>query len=227
MIERAMRVTSSRSRWIAVVLSSLVATAAAIAEPPPKQAQERVETFFARLDTFEADFVQVLVDRSGQVLDRSAGHLVIAKPWRFRWDYVEPATQVIVADGERLWLYDRDLEQVTVRPIDATLSGTPAMLLSGAGTLAEEFRALGVEERDGVSWIALAPVRPDTDFREVRLGLDDDVLRFMELDDKLGQTTLLEFTDVAVNAPVDPDRFVFTPPPGADVIGDPGTVAAD
>jgi len=184
-------------------------------------AQQRVAAFFDELETLEADFVQILSDRTGQVLDRSAGHLAIAKPWRFRWDYTEPATQVIVADGERLWLYDRDLEQVTVRPIDTTLAGTPAMLLSGDGTLAEEFRAESLEQRGTVTWIALVPVRPDTDFREVRLGLEGDALRYMELDDKLGQTTVLEFTDVEVNEPLDAQRFVFTPPADADVIGEP------
>lgn len=222
-------ITHRACRSVTVVVATLVAVAASAvrAESVTADGEQRLQAFFARLHTFEADFVQILTDRTGQVLDRSSGHLVLAKPWRFRWDYSEPATQVIVADGSRLWLYDRDLEQVTVRTIDTTLAGTPAMLLSGEGTLDEEFRVERVESRGAVDWIALAPVRPDTDFREVRLGLEGDLLRYMELDDKLGQTTLLEFTNVALNPQVDPALFVFTPPPGADVIGDTGTPTAD
>ncbi|HSN73017.1 MAG TPA: outer membrane lipoprotein chaperone LolA [Steroidobacteraceae bacterium] len=208
-------------RWCSVLLAAFACAGGVVADEAPSAAEARVESFFGNLETFAADFVQVLADRSGQVIDRSSGQLVIAKPWRFRWTYEEPATQLIVADGQRLWLYDRDLEQVTVRPIDATLAGTPAMLLSGEGTLGEEFAAQRIEERGNVTWIALVPLRPDSDFREVRLGFEnDDELRYMELDDKLSQTTLLEFSNVEVNAPVDPERFEFEPPPGADVIGD-------
>jgi outer membrane lipoprotein carrier protein len=203
------------------------ATVAAPADAATPTGEARLSAALDRLDTLEADFVQVLTDRDGRIVERSSGHLSLAKPWRFRWDYTEPATQLIVADGKRLWLYDRELEQVTVRPIDTTLTGTPAMLLSGKTPLADEFQAGPVEREADIDWIALAPVRDDTDFREVRIGLAGDTLRFMQLDDKLGQRTLLEFTNVEVNVPVDPGKFAFVPPPGADVIGADSTSRAE
>src|SRR5690606_6675924 len=141
---------------------------------------------------------------------------------RFRWDYRAPYEQVIVSDGVRIWVYDRDLEQVTVRKLDQALSATPAMLLSGEGALTDNFDVIAAEERSGVLWVELQPKRDDTDFKSVRLGFAGQHLRYMELADKLGQTTLLEFSDVRRNPSLDAARFVFDVPPGADVIGDAG-----
>jgi outer membrane lipoprotein carrier protein len=189
--------------------------------------RQRVEGFLAGLDGLQAHFEQVLTDRSGRAIDRSSGMLAIRRPNRFRWDYREPYEQVIVADGARVWLYDSDLEQVTVRKLDDTLSATPAMLLSGEGKLEQNFTVTRVEREGGVEWIHMEPKRNDTDFKSVRLGFEGATLRHMQLADKLGQTTHLEFTQVERNPLLDPSRFTFTVPPGADVIGDPASGAAD
>lgn len=202
--------------WATVAFAT-VASAASIAE-----GQQRAQQFLEGLEGLEAQFSQTLSDRSGQVTEKSSGTLAIKRPNRFRWDYREPYEQVIVADGERVWVYDIDLEQVTVRKLDLALSATPAMLLSGEGALTDNFTIIAAEVRGGVLWVQLQPKRDDTDFKSVRLGFAGQQLRYMELADKLGQTTLLEFFQVQRNPPLDESRFVFNIPPGVDVIGDAG-----
>lgn len=191
-----------------------------------KAGQDRVQSFLGELQGLQAQFHQVLTDRSGRAIDEASGVLAIKRPNRFRWDYREPYEQVIVADGSRVWLYDSDLEQVTVRKLDDTLSATPAMLLSGEGNLEDNFTVTETVTDGPIQWVQMEPKRNDTDFKSVRLGFEGTTLRHMHLADKLGQTTRLEFTNVERNPVLDPSRFTFKVPPGADVIGDPGSAAA-
>ena len=191
----------------------------------PADGKQRAERFLQGLEGLQAEFKQTLVDRSGQVTDESSGQLAIKRPDRFRWDYRDPHEQVIVSDGARVWLYDSDLEQVTVRKLDVALASTPAMLLSGQGTLRDNFDVIETAERAGVTWVRMQPKRNDTDFKSVSLGFagpKGQELRAMELADKLGQTTQLEFSNVKRNPTLDPSLFVFKVPAGADVIGDAG-----
>lgn len=189
--------------------------------------QQRVERFLQGLQGLQAQFTQKLSDRAGKVTDESSGTLAIKRPNRFRWDYLQPHEQTIVADGKRVWLYDADLEQVTVRALDNTLSATPAMLLSGEGKLDDNFIATQTSQENGVQWVKLEPKRNDTDFKWVRLGFNGEDLRFMQLADKLGQTTTLEFSKFERNPALDPARFVFKVPAGADVIGDAADATTD
>jgi outer membrane lipoprotein carrier protein len=210
---------------IAMALSCSVAAAASTPAMPAVESNEagylRVDRFMKGLTGLEATFKQVLRDSRGQVAEQSSGTLQILRPDRFRWDYEVPHAQTIVSDGTRLWLYDPDLEQVTVRRLDQTLAGTPAMLLSGGGDLRATFTVERVEQGGaGIVWVLLLPKREDTDFRRVRLGFNGDALRFMELEDKLNQTTVLEFIALRRNPAINADRFTFTPPEGADVIGE-------
>jgi outer membrane lipoprotein carrier protein len=179
----------------------------------------RLDAVMKSVQSVQADFRQTVKDAQGRKVEESTGVLAINRPNRFRWDYQEPHPQVIVADGSKLWLYDPDLEQVTVRKLDQSFAGTPAMLLSGEGALQDSFTIQGSEKRNGIEWLTLAPKRGDTDFKRVRIGLKNDTLAGMELSDKLGQVTTLEFSNVQRNPPFKNDRFVFTPPPGVDVIG--------
>lgn len=182
--------------------------------------QQKVESFLQGLQSLQAQFKQTLTDRNGLIVEQASGTLAIRRPDRFRWDYLEPNEQVIVADGKRIWLYDADLEQVTVRKLDDTLSATPAMLLSGQGNLQDNFTVTQSSQEGGIFWVRMQPKRDDTDFKWVRLGFEGNALRFMQLADKLGQTTNLEFSQLDRNPALDPSRFTFTVPPGADVIGD-------
>jgi chaperone LolA len=182
-------------------------------------ANARLDEFMKGLQSLQADFRQVVKDAQGRKVEESKGELAIHRPNRFRWDYREPHAQVIVADGTKLWLYDQDLEQVTVRRLDRSIAGTPAMLLSGEGDIRASFKVEGSEKRNGIEWLTLIPVRTDTEFKRVRLGLRNGSLVGMELADKLGQVTTLEFTNVQRNPDFAKDRFAFTPPAGVDVIG--------
>lgn len=205
-----------RARMPALLAAALLPFAAQAAD-----AVARVDAYLASLRTLAADFVQVVQDRRGQVTDRATGTLMLSRPDRFRWDYAEPYVQTIVADGRKLWLYDPDLQQVTVRSLAQGLGATPAMLLSGAGKVGDAFRSGTVETLQGTTWCRLLPAGPGSDFEQVSLGFDSrGELVAMELVDKLGQTTTIRFAGVRRGAKLDDSLFRFVPPAGADVIGE-------
>jgi outer membrane lipoprotein carrier protein len=204
---------------IACVALSILLVAAAPARAAT-DALERVEAYLGSLTTLSAEFSQVVRSRDGDIVDRASGTLSLSRPNRFRWDYREPYEQAIVGDGKRLWLYDPDLEQVTVRTLEAGLGSTPAMLLSGGGRVGDAFTAVGTERVGAWTWHRLRPRDADGDFESVSLAFDaKGELAGMELRDKLGQSTMLEFARVRRGAKLDDGLFRFEPPPGADVIG--------
>lgn len=182
----------------------------------------QLRQFLDETVTLEARFSQVLLEADSTRAQVSEGVFYLHRPQRFRWDYVSPAPQLVVADGEHLWLYDPDLEQVTVRRLDDGLSSTPAMLLSGDGTLDDTFRVGAAYREDGLDWVELAPHSEAADFAAIRVGFDAGQLASMELMDALGQTTVIRFSDVQVNPTLDAELFRFSPPDGVDVIRDEG-----
>ena len=203
------------------LLPLAVAVLLAPAASRAADAVARVDTYLDSLASLSAQFVQVVQDRKGDVTDRASGTLSIARPNRFRWDYREPYEQTIVADGRKLWLYDPDLEQVTVRSLEQGLGATPAMLLSGSGDVADAFSAGAVEQQQGLTWCRLLPKQPGSDFERVSLAFNPrNELAAMELVDKLGQTTTIQFSAVQRTSKLDDVLFRFVPPAGADVIGD-------
>jgi outer membrane lipoprotein carrier protein len=204
-------------------MSVLVVAAGLSARAQAEDAAAQVDAYLAKLTTFEAGFAQTVRDRDGRIIEHATGTFSLSRPDRFRWDYRSPYEQTIVADGKRLWLYDRDLEQVTVRPLESGLGATPALLLSGASKVADAFASIGIEPDARWKWYRLQPKEPSADFERVSLAFDDrGRLAGMELQDKLGQVTAIDFSDVQVNAKLDGKLFEFTPPKGADVIGEAG-----
>lgn len=202
-------------------LALVVAVLAPVASFAATDAVACVDAYLGSLKTLTADFVQVVQDKRGQVTDRATGTLTLSRPDRFRWDYAHPYVQTIVADGQKLWLYDPDLQQVTVRSLEQGLGATPAMLLSGAGKVGDAFKAGAIESRQGLKWCRLVPAQQGSDFERVSLGFDARAeLAAMELVDKLGQTTTIEFRQLRRGAKVSDSQFRFVPPPGADVIGE-------
>ena len=181
-------------------------------------AAQRVEEFLGQLVSLRAEFRQTVTDAGGRELERAEGTMAIARPGRFRWDYRVPEQQII-SDGVTVWMYDVELEQVTVRAAGEALVGTPAMLLAGKGDLKEEFEIADGGSRDGLDWSRLTPRKPDGDFRVVRLGFAGRELRRMLLLDRLGQTTELNLLEIQRNPRIDDGLFKFTPPPGVDVVG--------
>lgn len=182
-------------------------------------AEQRLDRYLSGVTSLRAEFRQEVADGEGRVRERASGTLTLQKPGRFRWDYREPAGQVLVSDGATLWLYDEELEQVTVRPVSQTLSTTPAMLLTGQGRVGEAFVVEDDADSGGLDWISLTPRRQDTDFRRVRLALRGGELVRMELTDRLGQVTAIDFSGIQRNPALQADLFRFEPPPGVDVVG--------
>jgi len=180
----------------------------------------QVEKYLTGLSAWSADFEQTIDDGHGHVTRSAAGKFYLQRPGKFRWDYTEPSEQLVLADGKKIWFYDKDLAQANVRDMDATLASTPAMLLSGGGSVSEQFDITALPESGGLSWFQLIPKHPNTDFQLVRIGFDKDgELASMFLADKLNQVTQLTFTHPTRNPKFAADLFTFTPPPGVDVIG--------
>ena len=198
---------------------------AAPARPPSVAAQasaaSEVEKLLDGVSTWSADFTQTVDDGHGKVLRSAAGKIYLQKPGRFRWDYSQPSEQVIVADGKHIWLYDKDLQQANVRDMDSSLQSTPAVLLSGGATVSSQFDVSALPKSGGLDWYQLVPKKADTDFQAVRIGFDHGELASLFLADKVNQVTQLTFKNAKRNVKLIPDLFVFTPPPGVDVIGRP------
>lgn len=180
---------------------------------------ERLRAFLDQFRSLRAEFQQSVFDEDARQLDDASGKVYIQRPGRFRWDYTKPYPQEIVGDGENVWIYDSELEQVMVRPMDDALGDTPAMLLSSDQPVEHRFEVRDVDGPDGYAWVGLTPLGDQVNFTEIRLGFDGDTLRVMELTDAFGQLTRLRFTKVERNPDLEPQLFQFTPPEGADVFG--------
>ena len=185
----------------------------------------RMHAFLEDVHSLKADFTQVVLDSNLKQVKQSTGTLSIKRPDRFRWDYAKPNPEVIVADGKRLWLYDVELQQVTVKTLNDTLAASPAVLLSGSNDVEKSFSVEDLGEKDGLEWVNLVPKVKDTDFENVKLGFKGDDVAVMELKDNLGNLTRISFSKLQRNVAVADDTFKFTPPKGADVIGDTGSTA--
>lgn len=180
----------------------------------------QLHDFYGKVKSMQARFTQQILDPNGKLQQEAAGQMYIQRPGQFRWDYQQPYEQLILADGRRLWIYDADLEQVTVKKMDETLGQTPAMLLSGTRPLEEQFSLTDLGVSNGVAWVELLPLARDSSFVRMRLGFSGRELSAMEMWDGLGQITRLRFSQVQRNPVLDAKLFVFVTPPGADVIGE-------
>lgn len=190
------------------------------------QASTALLEFSNSMYSFSADFTQTVYDSDSVVLQENQGQVKLLRPGKFRWTYIEPFKQVIVADGLTLWVYDEDIAQVTMRPQADTLGSAPIGLLSGQRAIQNEFDIVDLGTRDGLQWFQLEPLVKDTDFQKVFIALDDNGLRAMELRDSFEQATQIRFQNFLKNVDVPADEFVFTPPDGVDVVGEAG-VAID
>jgi len=180
---------------------------------------ERFQSYLRTTQSARGDFEQKVYDKSGKLVQDSKGSFVLLRPNRFRWSYVKPQ-QVIVGDGERVWIHDADLNQVTVRRIARVLGSTPAALLAGASDIQNAFVMKELGEKDGLEWLEAKPREKEAGFESMRLGLSTGGIEAMELVDHFGQTTRLRFSNVVRNPPVEAGTFRFSPPKGADVLGD-------
>ena len=178
-----------------------------------------LDRFLTETQTMSANFKQTLKSSDGELLQESAGSFYLQRPGRFRWNYTEPYPQEIVSDGERVWIYDVDLEQVTVQKQGTGRDNTPMALLQNRQTLEDAFEIHERGTEAGLHQIELLNKQLDTDFDRVMIGLDNQGLRFLQLHDQFDQTTHIYFTDLKPNPELDPVLFEFVPPEGVDVFG--------
>ena len=199
----------------AVGLFSLLATGLAHAS-----GIERLNQFMASTVTATGEFEQRVANRDRKLVQESRGTFAFARPGRFRWTYAKPYPQVIVGDGARVWVYDEDLNQVTVRRLGQALGATPAALLAGSNEALNAFELKDEGTREGLEWVQAIPRDKDSGFERIRMGFGFSGIERMELVDAFGQTTELRFSGLRRNPRVDPALFSFSPPKGADVVGD-------
>lgn len=201
----------ARLALLAALLFSAAAQAASI---------ERFQSYLRTTQAARADFEQKVYDRNQKLVQQAKGSFAFLRPGRFRWSYAKPHPQLIVGDGERVWIYDEDLNQVTVRRLARAVGATPAALLAGASDIENAFELAEAGTREGLDWLEAKPREREAGFERIRLGMSTAGVEAMELVDHFGQTTVLRFTNLVRNPQIDPATFRFTPPKGADVLGD-------
>jgi outer membrane lipoprotein carrier protein len=204
--------------WVTGSLQAAFLALALFAGQAQAAAIEQLRSFLTQTGSARGEFVQRVSRGSGAAVQESGGRFVFQRPGRFRWSYERPYEQLIVADGQRLTLFDRDLNQATVRKLQAALPSSPASILFGSNDFEREFEVSDAGARDGLEWIVAKPRAKDTPFERIEIGFRDGLPGAMLLVDSFGQTTRLAFTKVERNPKLDADTFRFTPPKGADVL---------
>ena len=184
-----------------------------------QSAEQQLNDALAGMDNLTADFKQTVLDDNKQVVQQSSGNLAIQRPGKFAWIYTTPYEQQIIADGEELWVYDVELDQVTVKPMKTGLASAPIMILMRKNEISTEFEISEVGQRKFLYWIELKPKSQDIDYTKVFIGLEDGAVKAMELRDKFGQSTQIVFENLRLNVVHNPETFKFVPPEGVDVFG--------
>ncbi len=195
------------------VLLSVSANARAASGP------EQLERFLQGLNTLSASFEQAVMNPSEGNTGYARGTLYLQRPGRFRWEYRIP-DQLIVADGDRVWMFDKELDQISHWNQESALKGTPALLLSDTGPLRDNFLVSDIGHRNGFEWAELRPRYEESEFDRILLAFSEDKLQRMEIADNFGQITRFRFSQIRRNPGLDPDLFNFEPPSGIDIFSE-------
>lgn len=177
-----------------------------------------LQEFLTNFKTLEAKFVQSLVNENGDELEKTEGILYLQQPGKFHWSYQQPYTQKIISDGDVLWVLDEDLEQLTIREIGNAIEQTPVGIILGNNSINEHFVQVDMGVIDGFDWIELTPRDLEAQYRNIRLGFDQNILGMMIIADNLGQTTRIDFSDVKKNTELSSTLFNLVIPDDVDVI---------
>ncbi|MBI5625802.1 MAG: outer membrane lipoprotein chaperone LolA [Nitrosomonadales bacterium] len=182
---------------------------------------EKLKTFVSATRSAQANFTQEVQDQNGKRIQSASGIMQFQRPGKFRWSYQKPYEQLIVGDGAKFWLYDVDLNQVTVKKLDAALGSSPAALLAGNNEIERDFILKESGNRDGLEWLQATPKGQDSSFNGILMAFNvQSELVIMELNDMYGHKTLLRFSEMQRNPKLPEQQFKFTPPKGADVLGE-------
>lgn len=181
---------------------------------------ELLERFLQKTRTIQAGFKQELHDNHGFLMQESSGRFSLQRPGKFLWDYVQPYEQKIISNGVKIWIYDSELEQVSVKKYDQILTGAPVLLLDKQKPLDEEFTISDLGKQGEYFWVRLDPKSADNDFKQIKIAMAGEHLHTMKLIDNFDQTTTLVFSNLKTNLNLARDLFEFVPPSGTDIVGD-------
>jgi len=195
--------------------------------PAQSTARAQLVRFARDLNTLSAGFEQRVIGTDGEVQDQSTGKVWLLQPRYFRWEYGGDFPEIVVADGLQIWIYDEALEQVTIKPQSELDADSPLSLLTDIDKLDEQFEVREAGDMDGMMLLELRAVKDQPEFDRVLIGMKDDELRFMAMEDAFGLRTEIHFSDVKRNPELDPKLFVFSPPDGVDIIGETGEEASN
>lgn len=211
------------SRWVkssAVVVFAALMTSAGITSAAAPGGVSQLRQFVNGARIAQGEFEQTVFAASGSKSQRASGTFLFSRPGKFRWSYDRPYPQLLVSDGDKLWSWDKDLNQVTVKRLGDALGSTPVAILAGDGALDRDFTLIEAGASEGLDWVQAKPKSAESTFETIRLGMLGGQLKRMELRDNFGQTTLIVFTFSSAVSTPDGSQFRFIPPPGADVIGE-------
>ena len=205
-------------RLVWLIVGCFFYTGSSYGEPQPVA---QLKSFLSATHSLTADFKQVLLDEQGQPAGQASyGKFYLQRPGKFRWDYLKPYQQQIVSKTGKVWFYDNDLDQVTIKKLDESVGSTPALLLSGEVSLEDNYTM----EQQGVDgdleWIKLVPKNTESSFKYLLIGLEKGSLSGMELNDNFGQLTRIYFSNIKINTDINPTQFDFQTPKNADVFAE-------
>lgn len=181
-------------------------------------ARVRLDNFFTKVTTMQANFVQEIRDEKGKFRQKSTGKMYLQRPGRFRWEYTKPDKHLIVSDGGSVWIYDEDLDQVTVKSMKSTLASAPVGLLLNKQPVNQQFQVTPMKSTGRLDWFHLIPHKKDSDFTSMDIAIDKKGIQEMVLQDKFGQETVIHMNTVKIDPKINAQQFRFTPPAGADII---------
>jgi outer membrane lipoprotein carrier protein len=181
-------------------------------------AMQRLDDFFTKVTTMQANFTQEVHDEKGKFRQKSNGKVFLQRPGRFRWEYTSPDKHLIISDGGSVWIYDEDLDQVTVKSMKKTLASSPVGLLLNKQPVRQQFQVTPMQSTGSLDWFHLIPHKKDSDFTSMDIGIDQTGIKEMVLQDKFGQETAIHMNAVKIDPSINAKTFRFTPPPGTDVI---------
>jgi outer membrane lipoprotein carrier protein len=205
-----------KTHWLIATLLSFNSVIAFAEDVPVKQ----LKAFLASAKTITANFKQTLINEAGDPFQSSSGVFYLQRPGKFRWDYTKPFQQQIISTSGKVWFYDTDLEQVTIKKLDESVGSTPALLLSGDVPLEDNYTIEQQGSEGNMHWVKLVPKSQDSTFKYVLIGLEKGVLSGMQLNDNFGQLTRIYFSNLKVNQPVEANLFEFKAPAGVDVFSE-------
>ncbi|HIO92483.1 MAG TPA: outer membrane lipoprotein chaperone LolA [Leucothrix mucor] len=216
-----MKKTSIKTFTTTFLAGALLVGVSHFATAATDDARQRLNNFFTKVNTIKGSFTQQVFDKKGKRIQQATGQIYLNRPGKFRWVYATPDPQEIIADGKNIWIYDKDLEQVTVKPMTAAMSSAPIAILTRKTIPDSQFKVTKMDMTiEGLDWFDLKPHRKSRDFKSMQLGLDKNGIRKMIMFDQLGQKTVINL-NVRNNAPISGNRFIFRPPANVDVIGTP------